>query len=226
MEALRFSSKNEKPSPLTALFVIVFSMMALTGFTGCIDINFTKEVVERVQEEEEIRRADQLILAKYGEEFEVEFEGGQNPTAQDFQRVATKMFDNLSNPNQNTLDDLQLILHEENITLKSKMYDFFVVPDTDRIYVSVRPVFAAVGNPPVGGFFEITITNATDDVVEQKEVVQTENEKESAYNFFPPRTSISPGRWKVELRGTGLQSPGSFFYSGKFDLEVHAHEPV
>lgn len=226
MNSIHRYPKKKDSSPFAALFVIVFTMIVLTGVTGCIDVNFTKNVVEHVQEDEDIKRADNLILSKPDQEFEIEIQGGQTPSTEDLQRIGTKLFENLTNPDQDTPDDLRMILQEENITLKPKIYHFYIVRNTDRLYVSVDPTFAAIGSPPVGGYFEIVIMNATGDVVVYEERVQTENKKETPYNFFPPKASIDEGKWTVELRGTGLQSPGSLFYSGKFDLEVHAHEPV
>ena len=226
MNSIHLFPKEKGPSSFSAISVLVFTMVVLTGFAGCIDVSFTKNVVERVQEGEEIKRADRVILVKPDQEFEIEIQGGQTPSTEDLQRIGTKLLENLTDPDQDTPDDLRLIFQEENITLKSRMYNFYIVPNTDRLYVSVDPTFAAIGSPPVGGYFEIYIMNATGSVVVQEDRVQTENKKETAYNFFPPKTSIDVGRWTIEIRGTGLQSPGSLFYSGKFDLEVHAHEPV
>ena len=217
---------RKRKSSLGPLIVVFFSLVVLTGFTGCIDVNFTKEAVEQMQEDEEIQRSDNIILTKENQVFGIEIEGSGTPSIDDFQRIGTKLFQNLSDPDASTIDDISLVLKEENITLKSKVFDFFIVPDTDRLYVSLDPVFSTVISPQVGGYFEITIKNSTGDVVVYERRVQTENKKATPYNFFPPKTTIYPGRWTVEIQGTGLQSPGNIFYSGNFDLEVHAHEPI
>jgi len=223
---MQTKKKKEGKSLPSAILVIFISIIFLTSFTGCIDVNLTKNLIERFQEEEKIKRVDRVILSETNQEFRIEFQQGKVPTLEDLQRIATKFYENLTNPGPNTVDNLRAILREENISLKPLRYDFYIVPDTDRIYAAVSPVFDSIFSPQVGGYFEISIFNSTGKEVVHEEVVQTENKKEKPYTFFVPRTAITPGKWSIELRGTGLQSPGSMFYSGKFDLRVHAHEPV
>ena len=112
MNSIHRYPKKKDSSPFAALFVIVFTMIVLTGVTGCIDVNFTKNVVEHVQEDEDIKRADNLILSKPDQEFEIEIQGGQTPSTEDLQRIGTKLFENLTNPDQDTPDDLRMILQE------------------------------------------------------------------------------------------------------------------
>ena len=219
-------TKKKESAPLRAITLVFLAMVLLTGLSGCIDVNITRNIVEKIQEGEEIRREDAIVLSEKDQEFEVEFQDGRIPSAEDLNTIGTKFFDNLSDPDQDTIDNLRTILHEENISLKTKVYKFDIVEGTDRLYVSVDPIFDSLISPQVGGYFEIYIYNGTGDLVKHEEQVQTENKKEKPYNFFPPKTDISPGDWRVEIRGTGLQSFGGLAYSGKFDIEVHAHQPV
>lgn len=195
--------------------ILIIPLLLVISSTGCIDVYLIKDVLNKIEGEEEIIYVWREKL-NVEDNFEITL-NGSTPTLQDMERIINKIYENVTKGNVN---NFQKILQEENIVFKKDIYDFFVIKGTRTLTLEITATWEGwlVGTQGFG-YFEITVRHEGKIVLEES---YPSTEKEFTKTI---PLSANPGNWSVEIGGTG--GPGLLInaYKGQYELLVKAYEP-
>ncbi len=208
-------SRHRVIIPVLLVFIVLLSSSA-----GCVDKTIIEDIVEKVEGEDDSNYIWKELIKVQGS-FVVSANANTDP---DYQKITTKIIENISNTNQNpqqTAENLRMIMNEENLSMEKRIITFRIKEETRNLNIELKGIFNTfLGEAaPSGGYMELTIINP-DGGARVEEITQFSEEDDYTY----PQTPIA-GEWTLELQGIGLQSLGAALYSGEYELRVRAEEP-
>ena len=212
--------ERDQRNPLRRVIpVFLVVIIAFSSSAGCIDKGIADSLVEIVEGDDGSGYVWDYLLEPQEGTFIIEPE---DESEVDIGSIAEKVFDNISSldPAQ-TITNFKVILNEENLSMVTFPFSFYVIEGTRTLNIELIGIFkTATGDPDwTGGWMELTIIrpeggSSTEEITQYRE--------RQVYTL--PYDPI-PGIWELELQGTGMQSPGNLVYSGEFIISVRAEIP-
>ena len=199
------------------VFLVV--IIAISSSAGCIDKGIADSLVEIVEGDDGPGYVWGYLLEPQEGTFVIQPE---DDTELDIASIAEKVFDNITSldPGQ-TITNFKAILNEENLSMVTFPFSFYVIEGTRTLNIELTGIFkTTVGDSAwSGGWMELTIKKP-EGGSDMEEINQL---GEKQVHTFPQ--DPIPGIWELELQGTGMQSPGNLIYSGEFILSVRGEIP-
>lgn len=203
-----------------ALAVVTLLLLTFAS-TGCIETDLARQIVDKFVPEEEVRYEQERLLGPETNAFAPETE--QDRTLEEWMDLITVLIG----------DPTRLPDEFENISWTHYSRDFNV-PETGRGLVVVVDVDWQAFNGPnyVGGDVAVVLTDPNGNVCPRDC-----NRRETKYPDYTgqdvkdPTIQIIiphpiPGKWNVDVSGTGLDGAANNIYRGDFTLTATAKVQV
>ena len=135
---------------------------------------------------------------------------------EEWEKIITKFNQNITN---RSLDNINKIIKEENISFNIEKYNFFIKNDTKTLNLEIDAEWSGYLVGVQGfGYFRVAVKHEGDIVFQDSYLSSTREKKVTI-----PLNTYS-GNWTIEVSGTGLPTSFDYGYRGSYDIKVVAFE--